>query len=65
MFDKPSKYKTFILRCWQERSPPQGEQNETWRFKIEDVETGTHQGFTNLDLFIKALKDTLHNEMNT
>ena len=65
MFENPPEHKTFLLRCWQERSPPESGKSEIWRFKLEDIEAGTHQGFADLETLIAALKDKFSHQNST
>jgi hypothetical protein len=55
VFEHPPRYRSFLLRCWQERSqhpecPP------LWRFSLHDPHTAAHAGFATLDDLITALR---------
>lgn len=45
--DKPPRYRSFVLRFWEER-PPRA-QTSIWRFTIEDSETNTRYGFSSFE----------------
>lgn len=45
MKDKPSHYQAFVLRMWAEHEVGR----ETWRFSLEDAQTGERSGFADLE----------------
>jgi hypothetical protein len=58
-FDKPPKYKAYLLRFWEERSqqmalPP------LWRFSLQDPHTGHRHGFPNLEALVAFLRVELN-----
>jgi hypothetical protein len=55
MFDLPPKYKTYILRLWEERSP-QKDTVSTWRFSLENPDTQIRHGFPNFQALIAFLE---------
>ena len=55
MFDLPPKYKTYILRIWEERSPIKMGAS-TWRFSLENPETNIRHGFANFEALIAFLE---------
>jgi hypothetical protein len=46
-----------VLRFWQEHDPP-----DTWRFSLEDVQTGERRGFANLDALVAFLRAAIARE---
>ena len=58
IFDKPPRYRSYLLSFWEER----GQDPDTpvvWRFSLQDPHTGQRRGFANL----AALVATLEREM--
>ena len=51
-FDKPPRYKSFLLTLWEER----GQRSTIWRFGLEDPETGQRQAFAGLEALTTALQ---------
>ena len=49
------RYHTYLLRCWQEQSTQDHETVNTWRFSLEDPQTGQRRGFANLETLLNAL----------
>ena len=47
MFESPPKYKTYILRIWEERDP-NSETADRWRFTLTDPRSNQRHGFNNL-----------------
>jgi hypothetical protein len=45
--DKPPRYKTYVLRCWEARSQ-HADRPATWRFSVEDAWTGEKRTFADL-----------------
>jgi hypothetical protein len=46
--DAPLRYRAYLLRCWEMRSPGPGDL-ATWRFSLEEPSTGEKHGFTDLE----------------
>jgi hypothetical protein len=57
-FDKPPKYRSFLITMWQERSKDQYILVE-WRFRLEDPHTGQRRGFADLESLIAALQQEM------
>ena len=55
MFDLPPKYKTYILRIWEERTPVKASAS-TWRFSLENPETSIRHGFSDFQALIAYLE---------
>jgi hypothetical protein len=59
--NEPPRYRAFMLRCWEVRSPdPEG--RTTWRFGVEDPHTGQKHGFADLEALIAFLQTELLEE---
>jgi hypothetical protein len=57
--DRPPRYHIYLLTIWQERS--HGADSEvTWRFRLEDPDTGQRSGFTILEALMKALEQKIN-----
>ena len=55
MFDKPPRYRSYLLTFWEERGrDPKVPQ--VWRFGLEDPHTGQRRGFANLRELVAALE---------
>jgi hypothetical protein len=62
--NEPPRYRAFMLRCWEVRSPdPDGV--TTWRFGVEDPHTGQKQGFADLEALAAFLQMELLEETKT
>jgi hypothetical protein len=61
--NEPPRYRAFMLRCWEVRSPDAGGP-VTWRFSIEDPNTGQKQGFADLEALVAFLGDELGGPSN-
>ncbi len=59
VFDPSPRYKSYLLRCWQERSRSQNEQSKLWRFSLEDTRSGQQRGFANLEALTAYLQAAL------
>ena len=55
---RPSRYRAYLLRCWQERGRQEA-QPALWRFSLEDPHTGRRYGFATLDAVLAALQREL------
>jgi hypothetical protein len=53
--NEPPRYRAFMLRCWEVRSPDQGGLT-TWRFGVEDPHTGQKHGFADLEALVAFLQ---------
>ena len=47
MPDQALHYASYLLRCWEEESQTP-HHAAVWRFSLEDVQTGTRYGFSDL-----------------
>jgi hypothetical protein len=45
------RYRSFLLRCWEEPSQTP-DQQAIWRFSLEDVETSERRGFRDLEALV-------------
>ena len=55
MFDKPPRYRSYLLTFWEERGRDR-KPTELWRFSLEDPHTGQRHGFANLRELVAALE---------
>jgi hypothetical protein len=51
-FDKPPRYKSFLLTVWEER----GGGTSLWRYGLEDPETGQRRAFVSPEALVTALQ---------
>jgi len=56
--EEATRYRSFLLRCWEARGA-QSEEPGEWRFSLESVQTGEKRGFTEL----ATLMEFLHGEL--
>lgn len=62
--NEPPRYRAFMLRCWEVRSPGPGGA-ATWRFSVEDPHTGQRLGFADLATLVEFLQAELSGEDGT
>lgn len=55
---KPPCHQIYLLRCWEERSL-QGHMPSTWRYSLEDPQTGERHGFADIGTLLRHLHATL------
>ncbi len=58
MLDQPPSYRTFLIRCWEERSRDPTLPT-VWRFSLEDPHTGRRRGFPSLEDVVTFLRGEL------
>lgn len=49
----PSRYRTYLLRCWQEGTAS----DQPWRFSLEGVQDSQRFGFANLESLLVFLQE--------
>lgn len=59
MFDKPPRYRSYLLTLWEERSRDP-KVPEVWRFSLEDPGTGQRRGFASLEEMVVFLRTELN-----
>ncbi len=63
MFNKPPRYRSYLLTIWEERS-----QNPTspeiWRFSLKDPRSGQRRGYPTLEALMAALQAEVDGEGN-
>ena len=57
-FDKPPRYRSFLITMWQERSRDK-DVSVVWRFRMEDPNTGQRRGFADLEGLVAALQQEI------
>ena len=55
MLDQPPSYRTYLIRCWEERSRDPTLPT-VWRFSLEDPHTGQRRGFASLQDMVAFLR---------
>lgn len=63
IFDKPPRYRSYLLTFWEERSR-NPEVSVVWRFRLEDPRTGLRRGFARLEEMVEFLQTELDNIQN-
>jgi len=58
MFDKPPRYRTYLLTLWEERSQDPNLPS-VWRFRLEDPHTGQQRGFADMAALLAALEQEM------
>ena len=58
IFDKPPRYRTYLLTVWEERSHDPAA-HVVWRFRLEDPRTGERRGFADLETLMAALEQEI------
>ena len=58
MLDQPPSYRTYLIRCWEERSRDLT-LPAVWRFSLEDPHTGRRRGFASLEDMVAFLRGEL------
>ncbi len=56
--EEPPRYRAYMLRAWEVRSE-RAAQPSTWRFSLENPETGEKRGFPDLEALVRFLKGEL------
>jgi hypothetical protein len=55
MFDRPPRYRSYLLTLWQERGRDTINPG-VWRFRLEDPRTGKRRGFATVEALLAALE---------
>ena len=58
MFDKPPRYRSYLLTFWEERSR-NPEVAAVWRFRLEDPRTCGRRGFASLEEVVAFIQTEL------
>ena len=56
--EKAPRYRAFLLRCWEVQGGQKG-QPGTWRFQLQDVDTGERRSFVDLEGLMGFLRQEL------
>ena len=54
---KPPGYRSYVLRCWE--ASADGQQEDRFRFSLEDPSTGEHRGFAGIQALTAFLQSSL------
>jgi hypothetical protein len=57
-FDKPPRYRSYLLTVWEERSQDP-DVSVIWRFSLQDPRTGQRRGFASLEEMVSFLRTKL------
>jgi hypothetical protein len=55
VFDKPPRYRSYVLTFWEEQSDAPGAQ-VVWRFSLKDPRTNQRHGFASLEEMMAFLR---------
>ena len=58
MFDRPPRYRTYMLTLWEERGR-ETSAPVVWRFRLEDPRTGKRRGFATMEGLMAALEEEM------
>ena len=58
VFEKPPRYRTYLLTIWEERSQDPTS-STVWRFSLKDPDTGQRRGFAGLEEMMAFLRSEL------
>jgi hypothetical protein len=56
---EPLRYRSYVVRCWQESSIHAGRGMRVWRFSLQDPGTGERRGFASLEALMGMLQAEL------
>lgn len=56
---EPSRYRSYVLRCWQEHTAHAGQGATVWRFSLHDPRTHQLRGFATLEALMVCLQEEL------
>ena len=56
---KTSRYLSYVVCCWQERSIHAGREIMVWRFSLQNPRTNQRRGFANLESLLVSLQAEL------
>jgi hypothetical protein len=62
--DKPPRYQSYMLRCWEMRSQDP-DRPATWRFSLEDPQTKQRHTFSDWKSMIAFLEAQISEESST
>ncbi len=57
--EKPSRYRSYVLRCWQVHTGHAGRETGVWRFSLQDPRTNDRRGFATLEALLVSLQAEL------
>ena len=55
---KPPRYQAYVLRCWEMRSQ-YPDRPATWRFSLENSQTGEKRAFPDMEALVTFLRTHL------
>jgi hypothetical protein len=59
------RYRSYIVRCWQEATVHAGRQTKLWRFSLQDPRTGQRRGFVTLEALLVSLQEELADDKDS
>ena len=57
--NKTSRYLSYVVYCWQERSVHAGREIMVWRFSLQNPRTNQRRGFATLESLLVSLEAEL------
>jgi hypothetical protein len=64
VFDRPPRYRTYLLTLWEERGREKSA-HVVWRFRLEDPRTGKRRGFATVEGLVAALEEEMSEARGT
>jgi hypothetical protein len=56
---EPHDHRSFLVRCWQERSVHAGRETVVWRFSLQNLRANQRHGFATLEALLLSLQAEL------
>jgi len=56
---EPLRYRSYVVRCWQESSVHAGRKATVWRFSLQDPRSGHRRSFVTLEALLGTLQAEL------
>ncbi len=56
---RTSRYLSYVIGCWQERSVHAGREIKVWRFSLQNPRTNQRRGFATLESLLISLQAEL------
>lgn len=59
---RPLRYRSYVVRCWQEHSVRARRETKVWRFSLQDSRSNERRGFATLEALLVCLQADLADE---
>jgi hypothetical protein len=56
------RYRSYVVRCWQESTVHAGRETAVWRFSLQDPRNSQRRGFATLEALLGTLQAELADE---